>query len=191
MRKLFLHLSAVLLVGLVFTSPLQAADNYTLDAVHSSVSFKIQHLGISWIHGRFNEVSGKFSINTDRPSKSSFSLTIQPASIDTGNKKRDGHLSSPDFFNVKQFPRLTFKSTSVKFTKDFYEVTGDLTMHGVTKSITFSLNGGKSVEFPKGVKRIGFSTDLILKRSAFGMNKMLPAIGDEVHVSIAFEGVKQ
>ncbi len=166
------------------------ADDYTLDGMHTSVSFKASHLGLSWTHGRFNDVGGSFQIDPDA-GKCSFSLTIKTESVDTGNAKRDGHLRSPDFFNVKQFPALTFKSTEVKPIKDGYQVIGDLTLHGVTKSVSFPLVGGRKAEFPKGVERTGYSTELSIKRSDFGMDKMVEAIGDEVFISISFEGTKK
>jgi polyisoprenoid-binding protein YceI len=118
-------------------------------------------------------------------------LTIKAGSIDTANPKRDGHLKSPDFFNVKQYPTIVFKSTAVKAIKDGYEVTGGLTMHGVTKSVSFRLTGGAKAEFPKGVHRTGFSTELVLKRSDFGMDRFTQALGDDVHIAISFEGVKK
>lgn len=165
------------------------ADDYTIDGVHSSVSFKASHIGISEVHGRFNDFSGSFKLDD---LNSSFSLTIKAESVDTNNKKRDDHLRSPDFFNAKQFPSIVFKSTKVvPGKKDPFEVTGDLTMHGKTQQITFTLAGGKKAEFPKGSERVGFSTTLKLKRSDFGMDKMVGPIGDDVEVSIAFEGVKK
>jgi polyisoprenoid-binding protein YceI len=181
-------------LGLVLGSAaaaVRAADDYTLDGMHSSVSFKIEHLGLSWVHGRFDNFSGNFTIDPDDPSKSSFSMTIKPESVDTNNKKRDDHLRSPDFFNVKQYPTLTFKSTAVKAIDGGYEVTGDLTLHGETKPVTLSLKGGKKAEFPKGFQRTGYSTDLTLKRSEFGMDKMVGPLGDEVLIAISFEGVKK
>jgi polyisoprenoid-binding protein YceI len=155
------------------------------------VTFKVQHIGISWVHGRFNEFSGSFVIDRDDPGKCSFTLTIKAESIDTANSMRDNHLRGPDFFNVKQFPAIEFKSTSVKGIDGGYEVTGDLTLHGETRPITFSLKGGKTAEFPKGVQRIGFTTDLTLKRSDFKMDRLLNAVGDEVPISISFEGIKK
>ena len=120
-----------------------------------------------------------------------FELSIKAESVNTNNKMRDEHLHSPDFFNTKQFPTLTFTSTKVKKVDGGYEVTGDLTMHGVTKPVTFTLKGGdKTVEFPKGKQRLGFTTTLTIKRSDFDMKNMLEAIGDEVHISIGVEGVK-
>ena len=167
----------------------RAAETYTIDPMHSSVSFQADHAGVSRVHGRFNQVSGSFTIDKDDPSKSSFELTIQTDSVDTNNKNRDNHLKSPDFFNAKQFPVITFKSTSVKATDGGYEVQGDLTMHGQSKPVSFVLKGGKEVQFPPGVHRTGFTTDLSLKRTDFGMSeKMLKMIADEALVSIAIEG---
>ena len=116
-----------------------AADEYAYDLVHSSVSFKARYLDISWIHGRFNEVEGKFSVDREDAAKSTFELTIKADSVDTANKARDEHLRQPDYFDTKQFPTITFKSTAVKAIKSGYAVTGDFTMHGKTKSITFEL----------------------------------------------------
>jgi polyisoprenoid-binding protein YceI len=184
-----LALAGVLFFGLGITVK---ADDYTIDAVHSGVSFQISHLDLSYVHGRFNEFSGSFSIETADPTKSSFSLTINTDSIDTNNKGRDGHLKSPDFFNAKQFPTISFKSTSVKPIDRGYEVTGDLTMHGATNPVTFSLKGGGSKEFPKGVNRTGFSTSqIVVKRSDYGVGKPMPVLGDEVYVTIGFEGTKK
>jgi polyisoprenoid-binding protein YceI len=189
-KRWSLAVPTVVLLALV-AAPAPAADEYAMDTAHSGVNFKISHLGLSWIHGRFNDFSGSFTVNADDPTKSSFSMTIQAASIDTNNKNRDKHLSSGDFFNVKQFPTIKFESTAVKAVKDGYEVTGDMAMHGVTKSVTFTLTGGKTAEFPKGVKRTGYSSDLVLKRSDFGIDKFAEALGDEVHISVSFEGTKK
>ncbi len=166
------------------------ADDYAVDGMHSSVTFKISHLGLAWVYGRFDDFSGTFTLDPD-PAKCSFGLTIKTESIDTNNQKRDDHLRSPDFFNAKQFPTIAFKSTAVRAVKDGYEVTGDLTLHGETKAVKFTLLGGRKAEFPKGVQRTGFSTDLVIKRSEFGMNKGLEAVGDDVYIAISFEGTKK
>jgi polyisoprenoid-binding protein YceI len=187
MRTRFFNmaLAALIVVGLGRTA---TADEYVIDAAHSSVSFKISHLGLSWVHGRFNNFAGKFTIDSSEPAKSSFTLNIKPASVDTNNAVRDGHLKSPDFFNVKQFPALSFTSTAVKPIEGGLEVTGDLTMHGETKPVTFTLKGGNKAEFPKGVQRTGYATELVLKRTDFGVGKPTPALGDDVHIAISFEG---
>jgi polyisoprenoid-binding protein YceI len=180
--------SALLLIGIA--APSQAVDNYAVDPMHSGVNFKISHIGLSWVYGRFNTYSGSFSVDPEDARKCSFELKINTESIDTNNSKRDAHLRSPDFFNVKQFPAIAFESTGVKAIKDGYEVTGNLTMHGVTKPVTFALVGGKKAEFPPGVPRTGYSTELIIKRSDFGVGKeqFANALGEDVHVAISFEG---
>jgi len=168
-----------------------AADEYDYDLVHSSVSFKARHLDISWIHGRFNEVAGKFSLDREQPSKSTFELTINTDSVDTANKARDEHLRQPDYFDTKQFPTIEFKSTSTKAIEGGYEVTGDFTMHGTTKKITIVLKGGKEHDFKKA-KRVAFSTELTLKRSDFGFDKnAIGPIGDEALIMIDCEGVRK
>src|SRR5262249_35008398 len=134
---------ALLVCGLAAAVPAGAADDYAVDAMHAGVNFKISHFGLCWIHGRFDEFSGNFTLDADDPSKCSFSMTIKADSIDTNNKKRDDHLRSPDFLNAKQYPAITFKSTAVQAIKDGYQVTGDFTLHGETKSVTFPLMGGR------------------------------------------------
>ncbi len=191
MRNYLSALVAVVALGGFSPGVSQAADEYAFDLVHSSVSFKARHLDISWIHGRFNTIDGKFSLDREQPSKSTFELTIQADSIDTGNQARDEHLRQPDYFDTKQFPTIDFKSTSVKAIEGGYEVTGDFTMHGKTKKITFNLMGGKEIEF-RGNKIVGFSTELLLKRSDFDFDKNnIGLIGDEALIMIDCEGKRK
>jgi polyisoprenoid-binding protein YceI len=189
-RKLPGFILCTLVYAVALASPLQAADDYIVDGSHAAVNFKVSHLGLSWTYGRFNDLSGTFSIDPD-PGKCNFALTIKTESLDTANQKRDEHLRSPDFFNAKQFPTIVFKTSTVKAIKDGYEVTGDFTMHGVTKSITFPLVGGRKAEFPAGVHRTGFTAEMTLKRSAYGITKFAEAVGDDVHITVSFEGTKK
>src|SRR6185436_14553469 len=117
-------LAAAVLAVTVLTTTVRAAETYSVDPVHSSVSFGISHADISNIHGRFNDFSGTFVIDKDDPGKSSFALDIKVESVDTTNAKRDEHLRAPDYFIVSQFPPLSFKSTNVKATDAGYAVTG-------------------------------------------------------------------
>lgn len=173
------------------TTIASAADEYDYDLVHSSVSFKARHLDISWIHGRFNDVSGKFSLDREDPSKSTFALTIKADSVDTANQARDEHLRQPDYFDTKQYPTIEFRSTSVKAVEGGYEVTGDFTMHGTTNKITLTMMGGEEHDF-KGTKRVGFSTELSLKRSDYGFDKnAIGPIGDKALIMIDCEGVRK
>jgi polyisoprenoid-binding protein YceI len=194
MRQRYLGsvLTAVVLAMLGTTTPAWT-DDYNVDPIHSSVTFKISHLGLGWVHGRFNTFSGSFTIDPDDAAKCMFEMTVNTDSVDTNNKQRDTHLRSPDFFNAKQFPSMTFKATSVKAIKNGYEVTGDFTMHGETKPVTLALVGGRTAEFPKGFPRTGYSTELVLKRSDFGVGseKFSGALGDEVHIAVSFEGTKK
>jgi polyisoprenoid-binding protein YceI len=172
-------------------STARAADSYTVDPVHSSISFKIAHQGISYIHGRFDDFTGKFTIDKDSPEKSSFTLVVKVDTVDTNNTKRDEHLRNADYFNSKQWPEMTFQSTSVKPVPGGYDVTGDLSLHGVTKPVSFTLKGGdKTVEFPKGMQRVGFTTNLTIKRSDFDMKTDLGALGDEIPIDIGVEAAK-
>jgi polyisoprenoid-binding protein YceI len=183
------------------------ASQYAFDPVHSSATFRVEHAGTSWVSGRFNDVSGKCAIDRDDAGKCAFELTIKTSSIDTNNAVRDADLRSANFFDANRFPEMTFKSTSVKKAAapapapgspatgpavgPVYEVTGDFTMHGVTKPVTVLLRGGKETEFPKGTQRIGFFADFSLKRSDFGMDKDPGSVGDEVKIAVSFEAVKQ
>ena len=134
-------------------------------------------------------------IGKTRP-PASFNSRINVGSIDTNNAKRDEHLRGPDFFNANQFPAITFQSTAVSAAPNeagetVYEVTGDLTMHGVTRPVTLALRLLKEGQGREGEDRNGFLCEKHLNRSEFGMTNMVPAIGDEVAVTISFEGVKQ
>ena len=178
-----LSMAAMLFVGL---TPALAED-YDLDPAHTSIVFKIKHLGISSVYGRFNEVEGAISTG----SSPSFQFTVKTDSVDTNNKKRDDHLRSPDFFNAKQFPVITFKSTEVHAHGDKLHVTGDLALHGVTKHIEVNLKKLGEAEMPKGTHRVGFETTFTLKRTDFGMDKMIGPAGDEVTLLISFEGTRK
>lgn len=191
---MFTTLRVACLATLLFVTAAsaQAADAYAVDPVHSSITFMISHAGISNIHGRFNDYSGTFQIDLNDPAKSTFNLSIVVASVDTANKKRDDHLLQDDYFDAKKFPNITFQSTKVKPTADGYEVTGDLTIHGVTNPVTMQFKGGlKTVEFPKGTPRVGIVTSVTVKRSAYGMKTALGPLGDDVQIEIGVEAAKQ
>jgi polyisoprenoid-binding protein YceI len=194
MQRIFSVLLLALVIGTticVSGKSAIAADEYAYDLVHSSVSFKARHLDISWIHGRFNEVEGKFSLDRENPTKSTFERTIKTDSVDTANEARDEHLRQPDYFDTKQFPTIEFKSTKTKVIKRGFEVTGDFTMHGTTKEITLVLKGGKEHVF-KDVKRVAFSTRIALKRSDYGFDKnAIGPIGDKALIIIDCEGVRK
>lgn len=196
MRTFVTH--AVVLLALAQGSqPLAVrADNYAIDVSHTSAIFGISHMGFSYTYGRFNKVAGNYVLDEANPAASSFQMTIQTASIDTNDAKRDDHLRGPDFFNAKEFPEITFQSTGVAAEKNdkgetIYQVTGDLTIHGVTRQVTMPLKLLKVGPGMEGEMRSGFLCETRLARSEFGMTNMIPAVGDDVAVTISFEGVKQ
>ncbi len=167
------------------------AQQYGLDTTHTAFVFSIKHLGMSYTYGRFNDVKGEIAIDPDNPGACNFFFSIGTDSVDTGLQKRDDHLRSPDFFNAKQFPVITFKTGKVEAAENGYRVTGVLSLHGVAKTITIDLEKLGEGKDPWGNYRIGFATMLKIKRSDYGMTNMMEAVGDEVKLMISFEGIKQ
>jgi polyisoprenoid-binding protein YceI len=177
------------LIFLAATFTHAASTTYKVDPAHSFAIFRIKHMDIGHVYGRFNEPNGAITIDDSDPSKSSFTLELQTQKVDTGIQKRDDHLRSPDFFNAKQFPTIRFASKEVKKTDKGYEVTGDLTLHGVTKSITLNLEQtGQGAMGPRQI--IGMETTLDIKRTDFGMNKMVGPAADDVRLIISLEAGK-
>jgi len=174
---------------LAFTA--RGADTFKIDPVHSSVLFSIKHLGVTDFYALFKDISGTVVFDKDDPAKSSVELTIPVESVDTRNPKRDQHLKSPDFFNAKQFPTLSFKSNKVEASGDTYQISGDFTLHGVTKPITIEFKKGPEGKGMEGEVRGGGETRLTIKRSDYGMTFMQGALGDEVNIIVSIEGVKQ
>jgi polyisoprenoid-binding protein YceI len=168
------------------------ADTFKVDPVHSFVVFKISHLDLGYVWGEFASPAGSITLDDSDASKNAVEIEIKADNLVTTNEARNKHLKSPDFFDAKQFPTITFKSTAIKKTADnTYEVTGDLTLHGVTKSITVTLN--KLGEGDKGAMmgyRAGFEADFSIRRSDFGMTAMMNAAGDEVKLFVNLEGTK-
>jgi len=175
-----------------------APENYTLDPYHTYPHFAVEHFGVSMFWGRFDRSSGKFMI--DRAAKkASLELTVNTASVSTGENDKgsrprslDEHLRSADFFNVAEFPRMTFKAADVKFNGDNpAEISGELTLLGVTKPLTLKLERWVCKDNPFNKKPMcGGNASGTLKRSDFGMKYALPAVSDEVRLYVGFEGYK-
>jgi polyisoprenoid-binding protein YceI len=187
---------AIVLAAMVISSAgvavrVSDAANYALDGSHTSVVFAVSHLGFSYTYGRFNEVTGTFAFDSSDPTASRFAIDMNTGSVDTNDAKRDQHLKGPDFFNAKQFPKIQFRSTSLASKGDSLELTGELTLHGVTKEITIPLKFLGEGKGPTGKEHAGFMSQFSLKRSDFGMTNMVGPIGDEVSVLMSFEGVRQ
>ena len=186
----------IALLTSLLLSPMPATDAvlnpYAVDNIHSSVMFRIKHLNVSYTYGRFNQISGSFLIDSADASKSTLTVEIKTDSIDTNSADRDKHLKGPDFFNVKQFPTSTFKSTSVKPVEGGkFEVTGDLTMCGVTKPVTFTLTKTGEGESPFKDYRQGFEANFTIKRSDFGIKFMPEMLEDSVWLLISVEGARK
>ena len=168
-----------------------APGAYTVDAVHSSVIYRIKHMDVAYHYGRFNDFAGTFLLNADSPADSSVEITIQTASIDSGNGGRDKHLRSPDFFNVEQFPTATFSSTSVRKTGDTtYEVTGDFTLNGTTKPITVTINNTGEGQGRGGVEIAGFETTFTFNRLDYGLGRP-GGVGEDVRLTVSCEGARK
>lgn len=169
-----------------------AATTFEIDAGHSTILFKINHMGVGYQYGRFNEFSGTIQHDAANPAGCSVNVSVKAESLDTNSDKRDAHLRGPDFFNTKQFPTITFASTKIEKSGEDMRVTGDLTLHGVKRSVTVRMKKiGEGDRGPRFGYRMGFEGILTIKRSDHGMTTMVPNIGDEVTLTLAFETVRK
>lgn len=170
------------------------ADTYKIDPAHTSIVFKVSHLGFSNTYGMFPGVEGTFVVDEAKPANGSVELKIKTDSVNTHNEKRDQHLRNADFFNSKVNPLITFKSTSIKPAgKNKFKVTGDLSLNGVTKSVTLDMTRNRTGQDPWGGTRTGFDGMIKVKRSDYKMNFMQGenAVGDEVELMLSVEGIKE
>jgi polyisoprenoid-binding protein YceI len=167
-------------------------NTYKVDPDHTSIVFKVNHMGFSTVYGMIGGADGKIVVDEKAPEKSTFEISARLDSINTMAKKRDDHLKGPDFFNVKQYPTIVLKSKSVKKTGDKYDVTADLTLHGVTKPVSFVFTPGKTGKDMAGKIRTSGETVLKIKRTDFGMNFMSKPgeVGNDVEVLVSVEGTK-
>jgi|HubBroStandDraft_6_1064221.scaffolds.fasta_scaffold373710_2 polyisoprenoid-binding protein YceI len=193
MKKLLTltFLSALLIVPAAF-----AADTYAFDPSHSTIGFQIRHL-FSNVTGKFDSFSGAIQFDEANPEQSSVEVTIKTASIDTGVKMRDDDLRSSNFFDAEKNPAITFKSKSVKSTgNNTFDVTGDLTMHGVTKEVVLKVELIGKGAGPKGSVLSGWDATTALKRSDFGLawSKVIEGtqvVGDDVKIELHIEADKK
>ena len=196
MRKTLL--AGVLLAACPLAAQAQV-ENYKVDSLHSFPHFGVEHFGVTTMWGRFDKMSGSYSI--DRAAKkASVELTIETASVTTGDndkgsrpRSRDEHLRQADFFNTAEFPRMTYKSTNVKFNGDApSEIEGQLTLLGVTKPVTIKIDKWVCREHPMNKRAMcGGDASGSFKRSEFGMKYGVPALSDEVKLKIGFEAYKE
>ena len=173
------------------------ATSWSIDAGHSKVGFSVRHMMVTNTHGAFEKYSGTVVINEKNPSKSKIDVAIEVGSINTGDKKRDEHLLSPDFFNAKKFPKMTFVSSKVSKKGAGYLVAGKLTIRGISKPVTLHVNEvTKTIKGPWGKTRRGASATTEINRTDFGLkwNKVLEAggvaLGEKVKIQLDLELIK-
>ena len=182
----------LLLIGSAGITQSMGVTAYEIDTAHSMIIFRAKHNGVSYNYGRFNEFTGKLMMDATDVSISMVEFEVKAASVDTGNEKRDQHLRSSDFFSAKQFPVITFKSTKVKAKedkKDVLEVTGDLELHGVKKSITVDVEVTGRAKGREGESLIGFESTFTIKRSEFGMTYGMGPVSDDIRLTVSVEAV--
>jgi polyisoprenoid-binding protein YceI len=174
-----------------------APGTFAIDASHSTVQFVARHMMVSKVRGKFGSYSGTITV-ADDPLQSSVQISIDPSTVDTGDEGRDGHLTSPDFFDVASYPEITFTSTAVRQDDGAtFVVDGDLTVHGVTKPVTLAVDFEGVGQDPWGGERIGFSTEIELDREDFGLtwNQALETggvlVGKKIRIDIDIEAVRQ
>ena len=184
--KKYLH--GLLLAGVLMSAPAMAA-NYNIDipGQHAFITFKASHLGYSYIIGRFNDFDGSFTHDKNNPGNSKIDVTIQAKSLDTNHAERDKHLRSEDFFNVSKYPTITFKSSAYEESGDGAKLTGDLTLHGVTREVVIDVVHVGEGKDPWGGYRSGFEGNLTLSAADYGM----PDWVGNVDVNLIVEGIRQ
>jgi polyisoprenoid-binding protein YceI len=170
---------------------------WQIDNTHSQVTFSVRHMMVTTVKGQFNVLSGKLEIDEQHPENSWVEAEADTASIDTRDDRRDGHLRSPDFFDAANYPTITFKSTKVVAVGDHeYRVSGDLTIHGVTRQVTFDAEYSGQLKDPYGMQRAGLSAKATINRKDFGLNwnQALESggvlVGDKVTIEIDLAAVR-
>jgi polyisoprenoid-binding protein YceI len=187
------------LAGVLAVATPALADEYAVDKSHSEVSFQVGHLGLSKVRGRFKEFDGVIRVDPAKPEAASVEFTVKTASIDTDDPKRDQDLRTGEgLLEVEKYPNMTFKSSKIVAKgKDRYDVTGTLTLHGVSKEITLPVTVVGPIKDPWGNQRVSFETHTTLNRKDYGISyhKVLDTgglvVSDEVSVSISLEAVKK
>jgi polyisoprenoid-binding protein YceI len=177
------------------TAPAQTGRTYTLDAAHSTAAFVVRHLMIAKVRGHFNGITGSIQLPAAGHLPVSVEAVIDASTVDTRDAQRDGHLRSPDFFDVATHPQLTFRSTRIEGTEQAFRLTGDLTIHGTTREVTFDATFEGAATDPWGNQRISYEATAQISRLAFGMsfNQTLETggvmVSDEVKIELNVEAI--
>ena len=193
-----LRSTLVLLAALAAPALAQTTSTWEIDPAHSSIQFGVRHLMISTVKGKFPKFTATAVADEKEPTRAVVEASIDTASIDTGEAKRDEHLRGPDFFDVAKYPTITFKSTKIEPAGDHrYKLHGDLSMHGVTKPVVLDVEATQQVKGMRGETRAGARATTKVNRKDFGINwsKTMDGggvvVGDDVDVTIEVEGVKK
>ena len=185
------------MVGLILSFNALAADTYVIDTAHSSIGFSVKHMAISNVKGHFSEFAGTIVYDPEDALQFRADGAITVKSIDTGIVGRDEHLRGPDFFDIEKYPEIRFAAKKVERQGAVYSLTGDLTMHGVTKEITLPFTVTGPIVDMQGKKRIGIETSTVINRKDYGINwsKLMDngglVVADEVKAEINIEAVKE
>ena len=184
--------TTLLAVGITSVfSPAVLATDYKIDPAHSFIEFRIQHLGYSWLYGRFNTMSGEFSHDAAMVGNNTISVAIEPASVDTNHAERDKHIRSEDFLNIAKFAEASFKSTKYSGSADAGTLEGVLTMHGVSKPISIAVTKLGEGPDPWGGYRAGFIGKTTLDRKDFGIEYNLGPKSWTMEIDLGIEGIKK
>ncbi|MCH9675279.1 MAG: YceI family protein [Gammaproteobacteria bacterium] len=185
------HTIKLLIAAVLLTmQPAAYAADFKIDPAHSFVQFRIKHLGYSWLMGRFNDVSGSLTWDESTPTKSAINVTVATASIDTNHTKRDQHIKGEDFLEVDKFPTATFVSKAYEGSADAGTLSGDLSIHGVTRSVSFPVKRIGQGDDPWGGYRVGFEGTLPLTRADYGVTYNLGPTSTTMQLELFVEAIR-
>jgi polyisoprenoid-binding protein YceI len=182
----------ILLATLAMALPAAAqTDSWKIDPQHTSAQFAVRHLGVSMVRGAFTKVSGSATYDSEHPGKTTLEATIDAASVDTRVQDRDNDLRSPNFLDVQKYPTITFRSKQTVADKGKLKITGDLTIHGVTKEVVLDVDGPtQDIKDPMGHRRMGATASTKINRKDFGVNGGSAIVGDELTITIDAELIR-
>lgn len=191
MRRLSLPAAAALTAALLAYLPASQAADYTVDPAHSFVQWRIQHLGYSWLYGRFNTLSGEFTHDPDKPEASRIMVEVDTASVDSNHAERDKHLRNDDFLDVGKFPKAVFESTSYSGSAEEGTLEGELTLMGVTRPVSIKVKKLGEGKDPWDGYRAGFIGTLLLDRRDFGIDYELGPKSWTLEMELGIEGIRK
>lgn len=193
MKKLLLASAiSMTLIGSVHASEESGTYDFDNEKSHQFITFKISHLGYSWLYGRFNDFDGEFTYDAENPENSSVNVTIDTPSVDSNHAERDKHLRSEDFLHVSEYPEASFQSTRVEVDEEGEaDIIGDLTLRGVTREVTLDVEMLGHGKDPWGGYRVGFEAETELRLEDFGIPMSLGKASETVKIIISLEGIRQ